>query len=283
MTGATAVNEILAAALSYAAQGFPVFPCDPRDKKPLIPHSFKDASCDRNTIAAWWRTWPNAMVGIPTGEVSGCFVLDVDQDEAKGIDGEASLEALVDQEGRLPETALQITPRGGRHFFFRHPGVKVKNSASKLRPGLDIRGDGGYVVIAPSINAAGKAYRWQRDPDVVGFADAPAWLLRLVAPTTKAQDDAKVYDINLSAGRSKYLDIAVTGEARKVAGTVSGQRNNALNSAAFRLGQFVGSGALDRATVEQVLFDAAAHVGLVADDGEATVRKTLNSGLEAGI
>ena len=102
------------------------------------------------------------MIGVPTGEPSGVFVLDVDQDETKGLDGEASLMELLDREGPLSDTAIQITPRGGRHFLFKHPGGKIKNSTSQLGAGLDIRGDGGYIIIAPSVNT-GKAYEWHGD------------------------------------------------------------------------------------------------------------------------
>jgi putative DNA primase/helicase len=276
-------KTVLAAALDYAELGIPVFPCSPDDKKPLTERGFKDASADPEIIRAWWRSHPKAMIGVPTGEPSGVFVLDVDQDETKGLDGEASLMDLLNREGSLSDTAIQITPRGGRHFLFRHPGGKVKNSASKLGAGLDIRGDGGYIIIAPSVNATGKAYEWQRG--LQELAEAPDWLLNCLAPSAAAprQDNgANVYKLNPDTRRSNYVDAAVRAEAQAVEQARQGQRNHRLNGAAFNLGQFVGAGELSEAEVVRVLINAATHAGLVADDGEESVRKTIASGMIAG-
>jgi hypothetical protein len=104
-------NPILAAALALAEKGVPVFPCCPRNKKPLTTNGFKDASTNPGTIRTWWCGHPNAMIGMPTGKITGVFALDVDPDDDPSRDGEASLMRLVEQEGPLPETALQITPR----------------------------------------------------------------------------------------------------------------------------------------------------------------------------
>jgi Bifunctional DNA primase/polymerase, N-terminal len=166
--GSSAPTCAFDAALSLASRGIPVFPCNPATKRPLTPNGFKNATTDPGVISSWWHTWPPAMIGVPTGQVSGCFVLDIDQDEEKGVNGEASLAALAAREGPIPETAEQATPRGGRHLFFAHPGRKVKTTAGMLGPGLDIRGDGGYIVVAPSVNAAGRAYRWVRAPEEMG-------------------------------------------------------------------------------------------------------------------
>src|SRR4051794_16359014 len=163
MTAARESNatQVLDAALALAGRGIPVFPCKAstdkaENKRPLAPHGFKDASRDPEQIREWWRRWPKAMIGVPTGAVSGLVALDVDQDPDDGLDGEAGLLALVEANGQLPHTPVQVTPRGGRHVLFRHPGREVKNSASKLAHGLDVRGDGGYICIAPSSSASGK-------------------------------------------------------------------------------------------------------------------------------
>lgn len=136
-------TSMLEAATDMARKGIRVFPCG-ADKQPLTPHGFKDATDNETAIRAWWTHWPDAGIGVPTGKVNDVVVLDVDMDKVKGVDGEAALQSLLAREGAtLPTTRTIRTPRGGRHRYFKHPGRTVKNSTSKIGPGLDIRGDGG--------------------------------------------------------------------------------------------------------------------------------------------
>ena len=169
MRGGTSPALMVRAALAYARRGIPVFPCEPGGKRPLTYNGFWDATADALRIEAWWGRWPNANVGVPTGESSGLLVLDVDSD-AGGPDSLILLERL---NGQLPRTAKARTGGGGVHVFFRYPaGETVRNSAGKLGPGLDVRGEGGYVVAPPSRTQS--AYEWL---DRAPLADA-AWLLR---------------------------------------------------------------------------------------------------------
>jgi hypothetical protein len=162
--------------------------CQRPAKHPLTPHGLKDASLAPGLIARWWRQWPRANVAIATGAASGLVVLDVDP----GKDGDASLRALEAERGELPETVQVLTGGGGQHFFFAHPGGQVRNSASTLGAGLDVRADGGYVVAAPSLHASGKRYTWEVSgrPDEVAPAPLPGWLLEALrapaAPTLQA-------------------------------------------------------------------------------------------------
>src|SRR5215470_19879266 len=87
-------NE-LDAALDYARQGIPVFPTNPLDKKPLTSSGFRDATTDEAQIRAWWAKWPNAMLAAPTGAASGMWVVDLDLDASKGVDGMATLSQLI--------------------------------------------------------------------------------------------------------------------------------------------------------------------------------------------
>lgn len=149
--------DMLEAALTYARHGLPVFPCRPDNKAPKTPHGFKDAATNEATIIAWWRRWPEALIGMPTGWASGVWVLDVDFPA-----GPASLAHLEAKIGPLPKTLEQITGSGGRHMFFAMvDGIEIKNSTSKLGPNLDVRGVGGYVIVAPSIHPSGNRYQWR--------------------------------------------------------------------------------------------------------------------------
>lgn len=159
-------------ALAYARAGWRVIPIVPGEKRPAIPDWPNAASTDPNVIAAWWHDDPARNVGLVTGAASGFFVLDVDL--ATG--GAESLAALEATHGPLPETCEAITGSGGRHLLFTYPGFPVSNSAGRLGPGLDIRGDGGQIVVAPSRTAKGP-YRWRR---FCAPVPAPAWLLDLL-------------------------------------------------------------------------------------------------------
>jgi putative DNA primase/helicase len=164
---------LLAAALDYARRGIPVFPLQPRKKKPLPrSHGFKDASQDETTIRRWWGAEPESNIGIPTGEASGWLVLDVD-----GPEGQESLGRLQEKYGPLPETLTQRTGGGGYQYVFRYPdGEKISNSASKIAPKIDVRGEGGYVAAPPSIHPSGRAYEWLNDDEP---AEAQIWLIEL--------------------------------------------------------------------------------------------------------
>lgn len=118
---------------------------------------------------------PEANLGIVTGPGSGIFVLDVD-DKIDGI-GSQTLSGLEEKFGALPET-LTAKTGSGRHLYFKHPGAKVYTRAGELGPGLDVRGDGGYVVAPPSVHANGNRYEWL-DPNAP-IAAAPDWLLSVV-------------------------------------------------------------------------------------------------------
>jgi hypothetical protein len=172
----TTHSPLCNAAIAYASRGFAVFPCVPRGKVPATPHGCRDATKDIAQIARWWRDNPNYNVAVATGLVSKIFVLDVD-----GLDAEASLRKLEQLHGAFPETVESITPRG-RHLFFKFENGALRNSAGGLAPGLDIRGDGGYVVLPPSIHPSGRRYMWSVD-SADRFAEAPAWLGQVLSGT----------------------------------------------------------------------------------------------------
>jgi len=138
--------DLLAAALEYAQKGKAVFPCKPGAKTPLTLHGFKDATTDEAQIRKWWTENPQAWIGMPTGKASGIVVLDIDI--KNGAKGNESLAALEAQHGKLPQTMCQRTQSGGWHYFFKNPSdVKLKNSTSKLGNGIDVRANGGYIIL----------------------------------------------------------------------------------------------------------------------------------------
>ena len=155
-------------------------PC--KGKIPLTPHGYKDATKNAEAIKRLFAN-PQANIGVATGKMSGIFVLDIDIKNNAG--GEASLAELEREHGALPKTVEAKTCSGGRHLYFRYPeqGVGCKTG---IRKGIDIRGDGGYVIAPPSM-VDGKPYEWTRgiaEP----LAAAPDWLLDIISPKEKTPD-----------------------------------------------------------------------------------------------
>ncbi len=179
----------VAHALTYAHRGWPVLPlhrptpsgCSCKDadcaspgKHPRTRHGLADATTDPRRVAGWWRRWPDANIGVATGGDAGIVVIDVDPP-----DGEPSLQRLA-ADRPLPDTLTARTGSGGRHLVFAYPqaGHSVRNRAG-MRPGLDVRGDGGYVVVPPSAHASGRAYAWLEQD--LPPAQLPGWLLAQIS------------------------------------------------------------------------------------------------------
>jgi len=173
MTRTARENDLLTAALRYAELGYPVFPCAPGKKIPATPKGFHNATCDPDTIRAWWAERPTANIGLPT---AGLIVIDLDgaannwpNDPEKGYDlGKAG--------------AVGLTANGGKHYVFREPAGKAyRNTAAKLADHVDTRADGGYIVAPPSVLQGGKHYRWAESLDLSSPRDElpepPAWLV----------------------------------------------------------------------------------------------------------
>ena len=167
--------DTVAFAKKYAEQHWQVFPLQPKQKTPIVKWA-DVATSDENMAVGWWDNNPEANIGIACGKRSGVIVLDVDA----GHGGYESMADLRERYGEIPETAVVKTGSGGEHIYFKHPGVEIRNSASKLGKGLDIRGDGGYVVAPPSIHPNGNAYEWVVRPREVGLADMPQWMIDLL-------------------------------------------------------------------------------------------------------
>lgn len=158
----------------YRSLGWSVIPVRPGGKRPLVPwQGFQQHPAAPATVDHWFAQGPEANLGVVTGAVSGLIVLDIDPEHG-GMD---SMETLVGPGGEWPVTATVQTGGGGWHLYFAHPGGSIPNRVG-LWPGIDVRGDGGFVVAPPSVHPSGGRYRWHtgRDPRQVGLAAMPAWL-----------------------------------------------------------------------------------------------------------
>jgi hypothetical protein len=129
-------------------------------KIPVYLGGCRRATRSRQRVLRHWKRYPHHNYGIATGAPSGIFVLDID-----GLQGEASLLALCAQHGPLPPTLTVITANG-RHLYFTTSGMLIGNSVGKLGPGIDVRGDGGYVVGAGSVHPSGHVYRYADDQEI---------------------------------------------------------------------------------------------------------------------
>jgi KaiC/GvpD/RAD55 family RecA-like ATPase len=164
----------LEAALRYAGGHFPVLPIwgildgkcqcgDPECRSPgkhpipqLVPHGLIDATTDEATLRQWFEAYPQANLAWVTGH--GFFVLDIDPRHG----GDDTLAAYEEKHGKLPPTREVLTGGGGRHLYFLvADGVTVRNGANVLGPGVDVRGEGGYVLVPPSSHVSGRTYEWE--------------------------------------------------------------------------------------------------------------------------
>jgi hypothetical protein len=194
------MSELLEAALSYAGQGFAVFPvwpvmpfqsalacmcgktirCESPGKHPmgnLVRHGLADASTDEKLIRHWWASRPDANVGVVTDRL---VVIDIDPRHG----GDRSLAELELLNGSLPPTWRVNSGGGGTHLWFAAPnGVVVRNSAGRLATGIDVRAAGGYAIAPPSNHISGGRYVWANQGPL---APLPQWIVtELAQPRTK--------------------------------------------------------------------------------------------------
>jgi hypothetical protein len=253
------MTDVLGHAIAYAERGLHVFPLVARGKTPLTQHGLRDGSIEPEAIASWWASHPDANIGIRTGAVSNVVVLDVD-----GPEGEASLQDLPP----MPDTWCALTSTGA-HFYFSHPGHDVRNSAGRLGPGLDVRGDGGYVVAPPSIHPDGTRYVWAGEHRKL--APWPSWLEPAQNEPLSATESLRTYSAGVTVRGDRYAAAALAGEAEHVRTATVGTRNDALNRAAFAVARFVATGELRGSDVAAVLTDAAVAVGLPEHEARRTI------------
>lgn len=292
----------LEAALGYAREGLPVFPVAPVDpvsgncgcregpacqqvgKHPLVRWT-DQSSTDADQVRSWWSWKPDANIGVPTGERSGVVVVDIDRHHG-GLGTRAELEAAGFV---FPPTLAAHTRAGGWHFFYQAPdGRRVPNTTGALAgvgdiPGIDVRGDGGYVIVAPSARPIERdprtgavrqgRYAWVAGPRRVALA--PGWVVvpkqatkpSAVAPARPVGGERPGRDPDRRAAA------ALAGEVARVTGSADQGRNNALFQAAANCFEIVNTGYLSEAQVRAELTAAALAVGL----GETEICHTLDA------
>ena len=251
------MSSIVDRTLVLAARGLSVFPCLDT-KAPVCPHGFKDATKDPDAVRVLWNRYPGPLVGVPTGEATGLDALDVDPRHHGN-------EWLDQHYAELPPTRTHRTRSGGWHLLFLHL-EGVRNSAGRIAPGVDVRGEGGAIIWWPAagfqVEHAGPLAQW------------PAWLRPLILPPP-----TPVYrHSDMPHGGSRYVEAALRSAAEHVAGATEGARNTVLNTEAFGLARFVRSGDLSAGDLAEALAGAALAAGLAPREIQATISSALRAG-----
>jgi putative DNA primase/helicase len=246
------------AALAFAALGIPVFPCDWSEehrKRPLVTGGFHVATTDEAQIRRWWHRWPDALIGVPTGRASGAVVLDIDvkRPEANGFD---SLDALGFP--ILPETPMVHTASGGLHLYFARPaGIDIRNTEGArgrgIGPGLDWRGEGGYVIL-PSL---GSGYGW--DP-IWNLGTTPLAPVPLALLPHEPEPVAALRPVKPTTGLSPYADAALDSACRRIIDAPAGEQEATLNSECFAIGTLAGAGGIPPDFARRALIWAANRI-----------------------
>lgn len=217
MADVQSVNELI-------KRGFNVIPIKPKSKEPALD-SWKEFQYRRVTdseIGAWWGMYPQLGVAVVTGSISGVFVLDVDTKNGGSVDGR-----------EIPETLTARTPSGGLHYYFRLPKGEVIRCRNGVMPGLDIKGEGGYVLAPPT-----PGYVWI-DPDKE-IADPPQWLLEL---------------IRKSAQRNLQEDNSEEEESWIVKVLTEGVAQGARDDTAIRIAGYLARRGLEIGAIKAILLD----------------------------
>jgi hypothetical protein len=240
----------LARALLLLRHGLPCFPCG-ITKKPTTPRGFKDATCDPDALCELWKKHPGLLVGVPTGEISGLDVLDLDARHNGGS-------WLALHKHRLPSTRVHRSRGGGLHLFIQHQhGMRC--SAGRIAAGVDVRATGGYVIWWP---AAGLPVLSD-----MPLATWPGWLCAHLMPRQQSGHRRVVV-------ADQYM---LKRLIRVIVGASEGERNNLTYWAACRAGEMVASGLLAADVAAVVIAEAATHAGLPRAEAERTARNGVRT------
>jgi hypothetical protein len=249
-------QRALQAAQELAKSGIPCFPCLP-SKAPACPHGFKDATADGKALWSLWLQYPAPLVGVVTGAASGMDVIDIDPRHG----GDAW---LADNLANLPTTRTHHTRGGGLHLFYKHR-TGIRNSANKIAAGVDVRGDGGYILWWPA-----SGFGVQNEGVL---ADWPEWLVQKLLPPPR-QPSAPLPSAHC---QQPYVQAAVTRAMQTVATAPDGSRNHTLNSEVWSLARFIPSGDLCAQQIATALASAALAAGLSRQETIRTIASALRA------
>lgn len=204
------------AALHYAGLGFAVLPLLQKQKTPKGLHGSAEASSDPKQIQRWWTVNPEFNIGIATGSKSKLVVIDVDEDPEKDVHGMQTLRDWEREHGELPDTWIATTGRGGAHYYYK-TDQSWHNSAGLL-PGIDIRGEGGYVVAPPSVHPNGSVYDWDgfynpEDQEIAWLSGSALELVEYLRKSKKDKKDDQKYNqtAEIQKGHRQSLLVALIG------------------------------------------------------------------------
>jgi hypothetical protein len=276
---------LLRAALRTARRGWPVFPLRPGTKRPRAELTSWEqrATTDPAQIRRWWTRHPNDNVAIATGP-AGLVVVDLDFAEPteasppKWPEARSGIDVYRALGGHQPTWTVG-TPSGGMHLYYQAPktGGPWRNTAGRIGWHIDTRAEGGYVVAEMStVHGYHYVVIDSRPP-----AELPDWIAQRLAPATATPRPETTCPIT-PVGRA-YVDAALAGEVQRVLDATPGQRNAALNRAAWNLARHIASGQLERSTVEAALQAAGETAGGQTAAGvAATIRSAINARLRRG-
>lgn len=159
-------KDLLNAALKYLSRNWSIIPISPSSKKPCLESwlEYQKRLPTIKEVTDWWTKWPWANIGLVTGKLSGVSVIDVDPRHGGTSDN-------------LTDTIKSRTGGGGfHHFYLYNPSVHSQNG---VKDGIDLKSDGGYVILPPSVHASGNQYIWITPPFVNEFQEMPQWIIDL--------------------------------------------------------------------------------------------------------
>jgi hypothetical protein len=271
-----------AAAIDLAAHGYAVFPCR-ADKRPACPHGFKDAVIDLDKVRCLWFRHPGPLIGVPTGAVSGLFVLDIDCGEGKKNSDDAA-DWLDRYALYLPETRRHGTATSGQHFLFRHH-EGLRNTESDLWPGVDTRAEGGYFIWWPARMGA------LADVGEHPIAELPQWLLDKLLLIEKRRTPEPKPSPSITSIQSYFrssdrgdgsalIKARVEGIVMAMATTPEGQRNRMLFWSLCRLREMLDArklSAFECNSALRALHGAARRAGLADDEITSRIHRVMRS------
>jgi phage/plasmid primase, P4 family, C-terminal domain len=255
-------ESTLAQALEYARdRRWSVFPVDSAEKRPLILKWTSRASTEEDTIDRWWRKWPDAGIGIVTGQVSQLCVVDIDSDAAL---------TRLQAEGPIPDTLTVETGRG-IHLYFQTV-TDVPNRTGLLCPGIDIRGNGGFVIAPPSLHHSGKRYTW-RDL-AVPLTPLPGWLEeRILFPVSSKKPTVTYGPKSLSPA---YIENVQQFQLAMLRNAPEGMKHGTLLDVSMRIAGLVKTGWSDQPTQTEAMCQALRENASPVKDWQ-NVDKTIAS------